>query len=671
MPPQNPVAFGQTSSDVTALQNFLIGQGYAIPAGATGYFGAQTQTALQNWQTSVGITSSTPGFGTNYGPQSIAKATATNSSKAPVQQPQQSQAPVTQTQTPYVPPPVQQTQQPSGPVGASTQSSVASATTKKPLDKSLLASVTGNLGPGLANDPNQVHALQLALVAAGYMNQSDIDAQGGAFNYGPLTTAAVKAWQQSDPQLAAAAGSNLGFFGPISKSYIQNGTAPSATDPVISPTQSKTDNTGVTDGTPIPPSLGLQGGNSGISNMPADAFQNVVPQLKEGTPEYQAAMDKIDTAYYDVLEQQMNAKTEQDQQAAQYSWQTLKKNIETNLNVKLSDDAFQAWDQVQNIKNTFGQQNLEGSGLQNEATDDYLRKIRNADAASRTGAKSDEESKNMEYYTKFATPEQVKAFAASNPDLAKSWGLTPSDDIKNTMSLSALRAKYPGSTDEQLQGYISQVLDENGNYRSNLYQQHMMGNSPLANEGNVAQTRDPVTGAVIAETVSPTDTGLVDIKKAKQTYLKDTITNRNDAAVADAKRATDSSTAVKSGAPSMDNIQGTDRFASNSTPGSTTPQVTPQPQQQTSTPTPQPQQQQSAPSPTPPPPPPTPAPAPAPAATPKKQYGSVYDAYTATMGSFPAWNSTQRMNDAAAAGISGYTGTAAQNAQLLAYLNNK
>jgi hypothetical protein len=42
--------------DVTTLQNFLIAKGHTIPAGATGYFGAQTQSALIQFQISNGIT---------------------------------------------------------------------------------------------------------------------------------------------------------------------------------------------------------------------------------------------------------------------------------------------------------------------------------------------------------------------------------------------------------------------------------------------------------------------------------------------------------------------------------------------------------------------------------------------------------------------------------------
>ena len=60
---------GSRGADVTALQTWLIGKGFSIPAGATGYFGAQTKAAVSAWQASVGITP-TAGY---FGPISRAK----------------------------------------------------------------------------------------------------------------------------------------------------------------------------------------------------------------------------------------------------------------------------------------------------------------------------------------------------------------------------------------------------------------------------------------------------------------------------------------------------------------------------------------------------------------------------------------------------------------------
>jgi len=50
------LTMGSTGADVTALQQALIGAGYTIPAGATGYFGSQTQDAVIAYQKAKGIT---------------------------------------------------------------------------------------------------------------------------------------------------------------------------------------------------------------------------------------------------------------------------------------------------------------------------------------------------------------------------------------------------------------------------------------------------------------------------------------------------------------------------------------------------------------------------------------------------------------------------------------
>lgn len=67
-----PLTIGSQGADVTALQTYLIAGGYSIPAGATGYFGAQTAAAVAAWQTANGVM---PAAG-YFGPVSQAKYNA-------------------------------------------------------------------------------------------------------------------------------------------------------------------------------------------------------------------------------------------------------------------------------------------------------------------------------------------------------------------------------------------------------------------------------------------------------------------------------------------------------------------------------------------------------------------------------------------------------------------
>ncbi|MBI2025633.1 peptidoglycan-binding protein [Candidatus Kaiserbacteria bacterium] len=57
------LTIGSSGAAVTCLQQTLIAGGYSIPAGATGYFGAQTRSAVAAWQAAKGITPAVGYFG--------------------------------------------------------------------------------------------------------------------------------------------------------------------------------------------------------------------------------------------------------------------------------------------------------------------------------------------------------------------------------------------------------------------------------------------------------------------------------------------------------------------------------------------------------------------------------------------------------------------------------
>jgi len=57
------LTIGSTGADVSALQSWLIKEGYQIPAGATGYFGAQTRSAVAAYQANKAISPAAGYFG--------------------------------------------------------------------------------------------------------------------------------------------------------------------------------------------------------------------------------------------------------------------------------------------------------------------------------------------------------------------------------------------------------------------------------------------------------------------------------------------------------------------------------------------------------------------------------------------------------------------------------
>jgi hypothetical protein len=54
---------GASGTDVSSLQNWLIKKGYSIPAGATGFYGAQTKAAVAAYQAANGISPASGFFG--------------------------------------------------------------------------------------------------------------------------------------------------------------------------------------------------------------------------------------------------------------------------------------------------------------------------------------------------------------------------------------------------------------------------------------------------------------------------------------------------------------------------------------------------------------------------------------------------------------------------------
>lgn len=230
-----------------------------------------------------------------------------------------------------------------------------------------------------------------------------------------------------------------------------------------------------------------------IYNMPDEAFKTLVPLLDWNSEEFKAKMDEVQSAYHDVVMQQLSATTEHDKTIADYNWEKFKEETERSFGIRLSDNALTAWDQLEAARDSFSERGATGSGIEAESMDDYLRRIRTADERSREERKVTETTNEANYFLSYATPEQIQALI--NEDKAKGlpqsewraskWGLIPSEDVKAGLSLSALKKKFPEMSDEDLARYVSTVVDENGNYRSNLYQNYVK--NKMAEEDNFKQ----------------------------------------------------------------------------------------------------------------------------------------------------------------------------------------
>jgi hypothetical protein len=236
----------------------------------------------------------------------------------------------------------------------------------------------------------------------------------------------------------------------------------------------------------LAPPSDLVGLNSQVMNlpiysMPDEAFKELVPALDWNSPEFQSRMDEIQSLHHDVLMQQLQAETEQDKAIADYNWENFRSEISRQFGIELSNNAYEAWNQLEGFRGEFSQRGIMNSGIQAQSLDKYLRQVREADSRQRQEVKVKEEEKQQNIMMNYASSEEVKRLveedkAAGLPKeqwRATRWGLTPSDQIKEELSFDKLKEKFPDMSDEDIQRKISEVIDENGNYRSTLYKRYM------------------------------------------------------------------------------------------------------------------------------------------------------------------------------------------------------
>lgn len=210
--------------------------------------------------------------------------------------------------------------------------------------------------------------------------------------------------------------------------------------------------------------------NKTVFQIPDEAFKSAIDIPEFGTPEFKAAAEQIEAAYYDTLMMQATADTEQGQALAQDNWNNFVRDIERTYGIRLSNDARAAWGQIQQLKTGAASSGLAGSGIYNEMVDNYLADVRRSNDYLREQKLNDEETAMRDKLLKVATAKEIKEFVNANPDKAQAWGLIPSQDILEKFSLENLKAENPTLSEAEIKLMRDTILDENGNYRSNLYQ---------------------------------------------------------------------------------------------------------------------------------------------------------------------------------------------------------
>lgn len=86
-------------------------------------------------------------------------------------------------------------------------------------------------------------------------------------------------------------------------------------------------------------------GSSGLNEI----VKILVPPLDMTSPEAKAQMDQVHSAFYDILTAKINANTEAAKAQADGDYQTFRDYLEKTYGFKLSADATQGWQQLQQI----------------------------------------------------------------------------------------------------------------------------------------------------------------------------------------------------------------------------------------------------------------------------------------------------------------------------------
>jgi hypothetical protein len=207
-----------------------------------------------------------------------------------------------------------------------------------------------------------------------------------------------------------------------------------------------------------------------IFKLPDEIFQKLVQPIDWTTQASQDEAEKIMSAYHDVLLKQVDATNDRDKAIADYEYNQFKTELDKKYGIQLSDDANTAWDQLNELTSGNTNKGILDSGIHNELVDKYLQDVRKVDERMRTENKSQEEQSRRQYYLNYASPEQIQNDLTEQEKI--DYGLKPDPEISQYFTYQNLKSMYPDLLDREINNYLNSIIDENGNYRSQLQQNY-------------------------------------------------------------------------------------------------------------------------------------------------------------------------------------------------------
>ncbi|MFW5902988.1 MAG: hypothetical protein ACOCTT_03810, partial [archaeon] len=235
-----------------------------------------------------------------------------------------------------------------------------------------------------------------------------------------------------------------------------------------------------------------------IFDVPNDVYQTLVEPFDWNSKEGKEALDEIKSSYHDVILQQLEASTEQERVRAEEAYRRFQEDIEKEYGIKLSDSADKAWGKIRNLEQQITKGGIRGSGIANEMRQQYLKDVRTGNERLREAAASEEEAEEKEYLQRYGTPEEITALSEEEKER---YGFKPSAETREFFSKEKLKERYPDLSDRQIEEYRNSILDEEGNYRSKLYQDLWMNKKETREDKRTYQlgdvSYDEETGEII------------------------------------------------------------------------------------------------------------------------------------------------------------------------------
>jgi len=154
--------------------------------------------------------------------------------------------------------------------------------------------------------------------------------------------------------------------------------------------------------------------NYPIFQLPQAAFDVLVPPFDPNSAEGKAAMDKILTDSYDVIQNTLNADNEQQYATAQKQFTELQQTVKEKYGITLSNNAETAWNQLQSIQDSAANANISGSEVEQQAIDEQLRATRKTDQLNRTNKLKEDDANKAAYLHANATSAEIAALSAAD-----------------------------------------------------------------------------------------------------------------------------------------------------------------------------------------------------------------------------------------------------------------